>query len=182
MEKVAVMDLLSFAPAIETLVSPRFAIVIDETCTCLDQVWSKLMIKEGRIWYFSTWLTIWCKNFSSASYWAPSIGICTFPVVLMRWTKPIHWKRLWAQNFSIFKFSFPRRGYCFSKAFAAAIAINELTTPPLYLGNYILSNLCRLYSMSMSTLSISTISWDNLERMDRFCHPKDKGILSDYLR
>ena len=63
------------------------------------------MIKEGGIWYFSTWLTIWCKNFSSASFWAP-IGICNFPGVLIGRTKPIRRKRLWAQDLSIFKFSF----------------------------------------------------------------------------
>ena len=132
MEQVAVMNLLLFAPAIETLVSPRFTMVIDETCTYLDGVWSKLMIKEGGIWYFSTWLTTRCKNFSSAFFWAPT-GICTFPVVLIRQTKPIRRKRLWAQNLSIFKFSFSRRGYRFSKAFAVAISTKELTTPHVYL-------------------------------------------------
>ena len=70
------------------------------------------------------WLTIWCKNFSSASFWAPT-RICTLPVVLIRWTKPICRKRLWAQDLSILKFSFSRRAYRFSKAFAVAIGTKE---------------------------------------------------------
>ena len=44
-------DLLSFAPAIGTLLSPSLVMVVDETCTYFDGVWSKLMIKEDGIWY-----------------------------------------------------------------------------------------------------------------------------------
>ena len=54
MENVAVMLLLSLMSAIGTLLSPFWSTVVDNTCTYFDGVWSKLMVKEGGIWCFST--------------------------------------------------------------------------------------------------------------------------------
>lgn len=132
MEKVAVMDLLLLAPAIGTLVSPCLVMVNDDTCTYFDGVWSKLIINDAGILYSSTWLTIWCKFFSSASLWAPT-EMCTFPVVFIRRTKPMRRKRLWARDLPILKSSLSGCGYRFSRAFAVAIATKEFTTPSLCL-------------------------------------------------
>ena len=67
------------------------------------------MVKEGGIWCFSTLLTIWCKNFRSASFWAPT-GIFTLPVVFIRWTKPKRRKRLSTQDFPNLRWFFSRVG------------------------------------------------------------------------
>ena len=126
------MLLLSLMPAIGTLLSPFWSIVVDNTCTYFDGVWSKLMVKEGGIWCFSTLLTIWCRNFSSFSFWGPT-GIFTLPVVFIWWTKLRQRIRLWSKDLPNSRWSFSKIGYHFVSTFAVAIATMVFTTPPLYL-------------------------------------------------
>ena len=53
-EKVAVMDLLSSIPEIGTFSVPFFCIVFEEIWTYFEGVWSRLIISDGGVWYFST--------------------------------------------------------------------------------------------------------------------------------
>ena len=52
-EKVAVMDLLSSISEIGAFLVHFFSIVFEEIWTYFEGVWSKLIISDGGIWYFS---------------------------------------------------------------------------------------------------------------------------------
>ena len=89
--KVPVILHLSDDPAIETDLEFCFAIVWFIAGMYFKGVWSKFMINEWGILYFSMWI----YN-NSASFLAPS-GISTLPVVRIRFLKPILRNKLCAQ-------------------------------------------------------------------------------------
>ena len=94
--KVPVILHLSDDPAIETDLEFCFAIVWFIAGMYFKGVWSKFMINEWGILYFSTIMTMLWRYNNSASFLAP-FAISTLPVVHIRFLKPVLRNKLFPQ-------------------------------------------------------------------------------------
>ena len=130
--KVPVILHLSDDPAIETDLEFCFAIVWFIAGMYFKGVWSKFMINEWGISYFSTIVTMLWRYNNSASFQAPS-GISTLPVVHIRFLKTILWNKLCAQcEESRSMWLKLYWGFHAIKAFAADMVTAEDTSPPVF--------------------------------------------------
>ena len=121
---VAVIDLLLSTPDIGTLVVPFFCIVISETWTYFDGVWSKLMISVVRN-----------GNCQHDSQFGITTLILLFGYLLglklYRWLRR---KRLWAQGFPMTILSFSNSEYLSTRTCAVVDATVVFTIPPVVSG------------------------------------------------
>lgn len=121
---VAVIDLLLSTPDIGTLVVPFFCIVISETWTYFDGVWSKLMINVVRN-----------GNCQHDSQFGITTLILLFGYLLglklYRWLRR---KRLWVQGFPMTILSFSNSEYLSTRTCAVVDATVVFTIPPVVSG------------------------------------------------
>ena len=121
---VAVIDLLLSTPDIGTLVVPFFCIVISETWTYFDGVWSKLMINVVRN-----------GNCQHDSQFGITTLILLFGYLL---GLKLYWwlrrKRLWVQGFPMTILSFSNSEYLSTRTCAVVDATVVFTIPPVVSG------------------------------------------------
>ena len=130
------MLLLSVEPTIDTDLEPFFAKICLPTGIFFKGVWSRLRMRQGGTLCSSAIVTMSWRYTSWASFSAPS-GISTFPVVHIRFTKPIRLNKLLAHEDES-KSMCPRlySGYLAISALAVAMAMADEISPPLLLVAY----------------------------------------------
>ena len=130
--KVLVMLLLSVEPAIDTDLESFFAKLCLSTCIYFEGVCSRLRMRQDGTLCSSAIATMLWRYTSWALYLAPS-RISTFPVVDIRFTKPIRLNKLLAHEDES-KSMCPRlySGYLAISAMAMA---DEISLPLLLVAN-----------------------------------------------
>ena len=134
--KVRVMLVLSVEPAIDTDLELFFAKLCLPIGIYLKGVWSRLRVRQDDTLCSSAIVTMSWRYTSWASFLAPS-GISTFPVVNIRFTKPIRLKKLLVHEDES-KSVCPRlySGYLAISALAVAMAMaDEISSPFLLVPN-----------------------------------------------